>query len=474
MNAPISLDRLIKARPVADFAIAICLVAALASAAVSGANPFLPATPPDIVFVLIDDLGPDQVASHPRSQLASTLTPHLDALALEGLWLTHLYSLPVCSATRRALLTGVNPAHHGGADVYTWPDRHVFGPDFTTEIALPVVLASAGYTTAAFGKWHLGGPLMEEEGEWVDNVAGAGWSDWLLWHQNLYGKQQDPDYPDAGYFEHRYHSPATGFVDSTDYAPDILTDAAIDWWSATPGPRFMYVAHHLVHTPKHCPVGVSCTSDAERHEAMLLELDDQIDRLLDIVRAASPDAWIVIAGDNGSEAAHILSPWTPGRAKGSVYAGGTESLFLLIAPGVTPGARAASAMFSDLYASLAELAQAPLPSPLPAGLESTSIWGVLDPAWDPTDRIAYVDRWRPNGLGDWQAKDLFQVAVTRWPYRVVFDREAPADERWQLYDLAQDPAELTDLMAAGMPPLSVAEADALGWCQAALLDRYLP
>lgn len=115
--------------------------------------PALAAAPPNIVFILADDLGiGDPRCYNPDSKIA---TPHLDRLAAEGLRFTDMHSpSAVCSPTRYGLLTGR----------YAWRSRLKSGvlwgwsppliePD---RLTLPALLQAHGYVTAGFGKWHLG------------------------------------------------------------------------------------------------------------------------------------------------------------------------------------------------------------------------------------------------------------------------------------------------------------------------------
>ena len=105
--------------------------------------------PPDVLFILADDLGYNEVNFNNASR--GIRTPHLDALASGGVILDSYYVQPICSPTRSALMTGRYPALLGTqANVIFWdtpwavPLNHTF---------LPELLQDAGYVTALFGKW---------------------------------------------------------------------------------------------------------------------------------------------------------------------------------------------------------------------------------------------------------------------------------------------------------------------------------
>lgn len=111
-----------------------------------GVNAAPPATAPNVLFIMADDLGWSDVDFHG----GKTPTPNLNRLRTSGIELTHHYVAPLCSPTRASLLTGRFWSRFG----ITMPtsDR-VLSDDVTT---LPRALAARGYTTSLIGKWHLG------------------------------------------------------------------------------------------------------------------------------------------------------------------------------------------------------------------------------------------------------------------------------------------------------------------------------
>eukprot|EP00057_Strongylocentrotus_purpuratus_P034012 XP_793612.3 PREDICTED: arylsulfatase B isoform X2 [Strongylocentrotus purpuratus] len=109
------------------------------------------AQPPNVIFVVADDLGWNDVSFHGSSQIP---TPHIDALAQEGVILTNYYVSPICTPTRSAIMTGKHPIHTGlQYSVIIADEPYGLG---TNETIMPQYLRSLGYRTHMVGKWHLG------------------------------------------------------------------------------------------------------------------------------------------------------------------------------------------------------------------------------------------------------------------------------------------------------------------------------
>jgi arylsulfatase len=120
---------------------------------------------PNIIFILADDLGYNEVGAYGQKKIR---TPNIDRLAQEGVRLTDHYSgSPVCAPSRAVLLTGLHTGHAYIRDNDEMGDRGDVWRDLSLEgqrplpagtITIASVLKRAGYATAAVGKWGLGGP----------------------------------------------------------------------------------------------------------------------------------------------------------------------------------------------------------------------------------------------------------------------------------------------------------------------------
>lgn len=121
---------------------------------------------PNIVFILADDLGYGDLACYnPDSRIA---TPNLDRLAGEGMRFTDAHSpATVCTPTRYSLLTGRMCFRTGRSRVFSG----VGGPCLIEEdrLTLPAMLKTKGYSTALFGKWHVGMSFFDQEGQRISD-----------------------------------------------------------------------------------------------------------------------------------------------------------------------------------------------------------------------------------------------------------------------------------------------------------------
>lgn len=131
--------------------------------AILACNPHLIAADnarPNIVFILADDLGYRELGSFGQEKIR---TPHLDALAAQGMKLTqHYCGNAVCAPSRCVLMTGLHPGHTFVRDNSEMqPEGQKPIPDST--VTLAELLKAQGYATGAFGKWGLGGPGSEGE-----------------------------------------------------------------------------------------------------------------------------------------------------------------------------------------------------------------------------------------------------------------------------------------------------------------------
>ena len=330
-----------------------CLIALLLLCGMAAAAPR-----PNIVFVLADDLGLGDVSCYAPGRPE---TPNLDRLAREGTRFTQYYSAsPICSPSRCGLVTGNFPARWKITS-YLQTRAGNAGcqqADFLDPKApsLPRVLKGAGYATAHFGKWHLGGGR-----DVVD----------------------PPKFAAYGYDEH------TGTWESPEPHPDITAGNWV-WSDKDPVKRWdrtaFYVDRTLDFLKRHkdqpCFVNVWLddphtpwvpAADAKRGEtaenlrAVMLENDKQIGRLLAGLAELGIDqnTLVIFTSDNGPLPAFGVERTAGLRgSKLSLYEGGIRLPFIARWPGRVPAGKidettVISAV--DMFPTLAALAGAELP-----------------------------------------------------------------------------------------------------------------
>ena len=205
---------------------------------------------PNIVIVLVDDLGFSDLSCY-GSEIS---TPNIDALAAEGVQFTNFHVTPMCSPTRAALLTGVNP-HRAGAGHVANSDPGF--PGYAAELADDVstmaeTFRDAGYATMALGKWHLTKDAdMSDAGpkkSWPLQRGFDRYYGFLDAFTNLHHPHR--------LVEDNHTLEVDAYPDGF-FLTDALTDKALDMFAAVKGsnpttPVFCYLAQAAMHAPLHC------------------------------------------------------------------------------------------------------------------------------------------------------------------------------------------------------------------------------
>jgi len=299
---------------------------------------------PNIVFILADDLGVNDLACYGRK---GHRTPNLDRLASQGMRFTCAYTAqPICSPSRAAIMTGNCPARlnltnflPGRADA---PSQRVLQPRIEgqlplEEVTLAEMLKSAGYTTGLFGKWHLGGPGFGPEEQGFDVAASP-------------LGNRTPTLKTGGKGELAIAAAASKFMEDQ-----------------RDRPFFCYVAHNNPHIPlSAAPELIERNRDTFHpvYAAMIETLDETVGQLMAKIESLGlTDRTIFLfTSDNGG--LHVLeSPGTPPTynrpyraGKGYLYEGGLREPLIIRWPGVvTPGSQCETpVVLTDLVPTLAE------------------------------------------------------------------------------------------------------------------------
>jgi arylsulfatase A-like enzyme len=270
-----------------------------------------PVSPPNLVFILADDLGWADVGWH-GSEIA---TPHLDALATSGVRLENHYVWPTCSPTRAAVLTGRSPSRFGILEPIADRSRLSIPPGTVT---LASVLKTRGYRTALVGKWHLG--LRPEVGPRQYGFEST--------YGYLHG-QIDPYthlYKNGDRTWHRNDQ----FIEETGHATDLLADEAVRWIEASsrvPRPFFLYLAFSVPHTPLAEPerwiqpyAGKIPELSRRNFAASVTHMDSAIGRVVEALerQGLRSKTLIVFSSDNGGQAGTDNNPNQSTNARTSI------------------------------------------------------------------------------------------------------------------------------------------------------------
>jgi len=451
--------------------------AALAAAAAARAAPWAaPAAHamtgrprrPNIVLVLADDLGYGELGSYGQELIQ---TPNLDRLAAEGVRYTDCYAGgPVCAPSRCTMLTGM---HTGHCTVRNNPDPgsddEPLRPD---EVTIGLLLKAVGYRTALFGKWgfcpadpaHFSHPNRQGFDEFFGYLTHREAHDYFpahLWHNGA-----------------RVELPENEGTATGSYAPDLFAQRALDFVDAHHDePFLLFLSTNIPHFPQHVPdlgpyADAPWDAPEKGHAAQITRMDAQIGQLVAKLEqhGIADDTVLVVLSDNGphEEGSPRLDPEffaANGPLRGykrNLYEGGIRVPAIVWAPGMQQGRRGGVSEHAwatwDVLPTFAELAGAPVP-PFVDGrsiirtIDGTGgrapaehdhfYWWRLEPFASPLANAEENGRVRQAAeavrRGEWKA-------IRYAPGR---DREVP-DEAWdvELYDLANDVGETTDLAAA--------------------------
>jgi len=405
-----------------------------------------PRRPPNVVLILMDDMGWRDVGFMGNTFVE---TPHLDRLATQGLVFTQAYaSAPNCAPTRACLMSGQYTPRHG---VYTVVDprqppgspwHKLLAADSRAELStdvvtLPEALKARGYATAFLGMWNLG------RGRTGPVTPGGQGFDTVVFPENL-GFAKDAYFDAAG-----------------NQLSDRLADEALAFIERQrAGPFFVYLADHAIHAPYDPEPDLlakyekrATAANDQRNDAAQAATIEAVDRNVGRIVAGlarlgiADDTLVIFTSDNGG-----TSRFTPplNGGKGELYEGGIRVPLVIAGPGVNkPGTTCDVPVASiDLYPTLVDLAGG-TPG---KQLDGTSLEPLLGGGGTlPRERLfwhfpCYVGRATPAS------------AVREGSLKLVEFFEDGG--RVELYDLSTDPGERRDL-AATMPGKAAALAGRL-------------
>ncbi len=416
------------------------LQTAASSAAVAAAGCFGGTVPapraakrPNIILAMTDDQGWGDTGynGHPVVE-----TPTLDAMAETGLRFERFYSgAPVCSPTRGSCLTGRHPYRYGifgansgdGED----PSRYPLPPQ---EITLAEILATQGYATGHFGKWHLGdfsGPMRSSP---VDNG----------FQESFSTVRKVATLDPAGYFLNG--EPYTEPLEGDDSA--VIMDRAIPFIRnavANDQPFFTVIWFHSPHNPviaaPEYRARYAAHPEAQQHFwGTITAADAQLGRLRDTMRSlnVADDTMLWFCSDNGPAAnAPFAAGTTNGLRghKGNLYEGGVRVPGLLEWPSrvAQPRTIGMPCSTSDYLPTILDALNIRHPDARP--MDGISLLATIDGA--------NRDRAHPIGF---EHGDTATWVDDRYKLVARIENDRPSSP--ELYDLLVDPNETANLATA--------------------------
>ncbi len=437
---------------------------------------------PNIILVMADDQGWGDVAYNGHPLLK---TPNLDAAAATGLRFDRFYAAaPVCSPTRGSVMTGRHPNRYG---VLSW--GHVIRPQ---EVTIAEALKTAGYATGHFGKWHLGSVRKTSPASPGVN----GFDEWLS-APNFF--DNDP------ILSHKGRA-----VQIAGESSMVTVDAALEWiarQTQDAQPFLAVVWFGSPHSP-HRAVDTDRRFYSTEQENLqhfygeITGLDRAFGKLRDSIGELGirENTLLWYCSDNCA-LKRVVSAGPHRGKKGSVYEGGLLVPAILEWPARISSPRVITARCNtcDIYPTLLEIAGVTIPGQPP--LDGVSLVPRIDGSASPRESPMGFWAYRAKGIstasaqlmadllaaqqagGDLEAREADKQAGRfpsppaaedkfpghaawvdgDWKLHRIEDRDGKVT--WELYDLARDAIESTDLAAGGEPRVQWMKADLLTWLQ---------
>ena len=387
-------------------------------------TPFLSsnAAQPNIVIFYADDLGWGELGC--QGYTKDIPTPHIDALAKNGLRFTNGYvAATYCSPSRAGLMTGRYPTRFGH-EFNTVANTVGLRSDQTT---IATRLKTLGYATIAVGKWHLG-----NQPENLPTKRGF---------DEFYGTLNNtPFFHPTNFIDSRISNEVRTVTDPNFYTTDAYADRSIDWIEKNKSkPWFLYLPFNAQHAPLQAPKKYlerfPKITDEKRQlfAAMMASMDDAIGRVVGKIRALGQEenTLIFLVSDNGGASPLAEMNGLRGR-KWLLWEGGIRVTWLAQWKGRIPAGRVLETPVIQLDILPTALAAAGGTPQSEWKLDGTNLLPLLEGKADKLDRDTLY--WRFG----------VQYAVRQGDWKLV---KAGLNQPVQLFNLKDDRTEKDDLAA---------------------------
>jgi arylsulfatase A-like enzyme len=419
---------------------------------------------PNIIIILSDDQGWGDLGFNGNQAVS---TPMLDKMAKNGVSFQHFYVSPVCSPTRAEFLTG--RYHVRGGVSSTSTGRVRLDLDETT---IAQIFKKAGYSTAAYGKWHNGGQAPYHPNS-------RGFDDFYGFCSGHWGNYFNP------ILEHNGE-----IIRGKGFITDDLTNHAIDFIGQhSKSPFFLYLPLNTPHSPMQVPEsywakykniqltqkGSIPSKENILHTKAALALSENIDwnvgRLLSRLDQLklTKNTIVIYFSDNGPNGHR----WNDGMKgiKGTTDEGGVRSPLIMQWPGKLKGGTQIKTIASvmDLLPTLAELANIPLDSKKPLDGKSLKPFLLGQPNFYDADRMI-VNYWNNQSSVRSQnfrlsadgalynlEEDYHQTKNVANAFPSEYQKLLTVKKNWELEVLSELPKEDKRPLIIGHPDLKLTQ-----------------
>jgi uncharacterized sulfatase len=432
------------------------------------------AASPNIIHVLIDDMGYSDLGCYGN---ADVKTPHIDRLASEGLKFKNFYTnSPICSPSRTAWTTGQYPARHRILSFLAKREENEkrgmpnwLDPDVWT---VADGLKGAGYATGHFGKWHMGGqrdvseaPLISEYGfdKSLTNFEGLG--DRVLPLNNAFDGTAPKRYSLGS--ENLGHGEIT-WLDRDKVTGAFVSGAVafIDHAKAANKPFFLNLWPDDVHSPFFPSEAKSnLKMKRKRYLAVAEDMDRQFGVLFDKIRkdeTLRKNTIIILTSDNGPEpGAGSAEPYR--GTKGQLYEGGIREPLIVWAPGLMKptavGKVNSTSWLTSLDVARSVLSIAGVKVAEEKKLDGEDLSQTLLGAEEQSRKAPLIWVRPPDrpGPADAPWPDL-AIREGKWKLLTMADGSAT-----ELYDLSEDPTEMRNVADSNAEVVGRLRKQAVGW-----------
>lgn len=396
---------------------------------------------PNMVFIMVDDLGKDWISASGADRIK---TPRIDSLAEDGMVFHNAWSMPQCTPTRVTLLTGQYPWRTGWVNHWDVPRWGVGYFDWEKNLTFARLLKKAGYRTAVAGKWQINDFRLVP-----DAMEKHGFDEWCLWTGYETGVPASAE----RYWDPYIHTRDGSRTYPGEFGPDIYNRFLVDFiHENSDEPWMVYYPMALTHGPLvHTPDEMDAEGLWPRHMAMVRYTDRLVGQIIDAIDRSGQtrETLIIFTTDNGTSRGVLgtIDGVEPSGGKGSLFEGGVCQPFFARWTGTIPAGSTTDELidFSDIFPTFAELAGAEVPTDWT--LDGHSFAGLLRGKTDHTTR----DWILAMGFGP-AARDGEGVrGVLDYAPRIIRDKRFkvwvdPERTIQKLFDLDRDPLEQHNLL----------------------------